>query len=152
AAVVAEFGPAYVTADGALDRERLAALVFADPDARARLNAIVHPLVGAAAAPLAPTAPPRAGLVHDVPLLGGTRVAPAVDVVVVVDVAPEVAVERLVRLRGMSRSDAEARIAAQASRDERLAVADHVVRNDGTLADLATNVDELWQALTARQP
>lgn len=151
AAVVETFGDSYVTADGTLDRERLAALVFADPEARARLNAIVHPLVGAAAVALAAAAPDDAIVVNDVPLLVEAGMAEAFDVVVVVDVAPDVQLDRLVRLRGMDRADAEARIAAQATRSERLAVADHVLANDGSLADLEARVADLWDALTRRR-
>jgi dephospho-CoA kinase len=150
AAVVAEFGPDYLTPDGALDRERLAALVFADPGARARLNAIVHPLVGEAAAALTAAAAPDAVVVHDIPLLVEAGMSAAFDRVVVVDTPPATQLERLVGARGMSRTDAEARIAAQASRKERLAAADDVIRNDGTLADLAERVRTLWESLSAQ--
>jgi dephospho-CoA kinase len=149
AAVVEEFGPRYLTEGGALDREKVAALVFADPAARARLNAIVHPLVGAAAAARTASAPADAVVVHDVPLLVEAGMSGAFDLVVVVDTPPEVQLERLVGARGMSRSDAEARIAAQASREDRLAAADHVIRNDGTLAELAGRVRTLWESLVA---
>lgn len=147
AAVVAAFGEEYLGPDGALDRPRLAALVFADPAARERLNAIVHPLVGAAAAEILATAPPDAVVVHDVPLLLEAGMAGAFDVVVVVDAPRETQLDRVQRRRGMTREDAEARIAAQASREERLAVADHVVRNDGSLAELEERVAALWEQL-----
>jgi dephospho-CoA kinase len=147
-AVVEAFGPGVLTDDGALDRPALAALVFADDAARARLNAIVHPLVGAAAAAAVAAAPPDAVVVHDVPLLVETGMAAAFDVVVVVDAPYDVQLARLTGPRGMTREDAEARVAAQASRDERLAAATYVVANDGTLADLAKQVDTLWKMLT----
>jgi dephospho-CoA kinase len=149
AAVVAAFGPDYLTPDGALDRERMAALVFADPEARARLNAIVHPLVGAAAVARAAEAPDDAVVVNDVPLLVEAGLAGAYDVVVVVDASPGEQLRRLVGQRGMSRADAEARIAAQATREQRLAVADHVIVNDGTLAELAERVAAVWRVLSA---
>jgi dephospho-CoA kinase len=148
AAVVEAFGPGYLDAAGALDRPALAALVFADPSARERLNAIVHPLVGAAAAARTAGAPDDAVVVHDVPLLVETGMAPLFDVVVVVDTDPQTQLERLVARRGMTRADAEARIAAQATREERLAAADHVIANDGTLTELEEQVARLWQILT----
>jgi dephospho-CoA kinase len=148
AAVVEAFGAEYLTPDGALDRPRLAALVFSDTAARERLNAIVHPLVGAAAAARLAEAPPDAVVVHDVPLLVEAGLAGGFDVVVVVDAPPEVQLARLTGQRGMAAADAEARIAAQATREQRLAVADHVIRNDGTLDDLERAVDELWRTLT----
>ena len=147
AAVAAAFGDV-LRPDGSLDRERLAALVFADPAARERLNAIVHPLVAAAAAERVATAPPEAVVVHDVPLLVEAGLAGTFDVVVVVDAPPEVRLERLTARRGMTRGDAEARMRAQASRAERLRVADHVITNDGTLGHLAEQVDALWRILT----
>ena len=147
AAVVEAFGPEFLD-DGTLARDRLAALVFHDTAARERLNAIVHPLVAAAAADRLAGMPDDAVVVQDVPLLVEAGLAGAFDVVVVVDAPREVQIDRLVRQRGMSRADAEARIAAQAGREERLAVADHVIRNDGSLADLEQRVTHLWTMLT----
>lgn len=147
-AVVEAFGPEYLDAEGALDRPRLAALVFQDPSARERLNAVVHPLVAAAAAERLADAPADAVVVHDVPLLVETGMAPLFDVVVVVDTARETQLERLVARRGMTRQDAEARVNAQATREQRLAAADHVVRNDGSLRELEEQVARLWQILT----
>ena len=148
AAVVEAFGTGVLGPDGALDRARLAEVVFADPAARERLNAIVHPLVGAAAAARAAAAPTDAVVVHDVPLLVEAGMTAVFDVVVVVDASPEVRLHRLTRGRGMSRADAEARMAAQATREQRLAAADHVVPNDGTLAELEERVGALWRVLT----
>jgi dephospho-CoA kinase len=148
AAVVAEFGPEVLGPDGALDRPRLGALVFADPVRRATLEAIVHPLVRRRAAELEAAAPAGALVVHDIPLLAETGQAATFDAVLVVDVPPEIQVERLVRDRGWSADDAAARIAAQASRDERLAVATHVIDNTGTREDLRQRVAEVFDELT----
>lgn len=150
AAVVAAFGEEYLDADGALDRPKMAALVFHDTEARERLNAIVHPLVGEAAAAILATAPADAVVVHDVPLLVEAGLAGAFDVVVVVDAPVEAQLARLTEQRGMDREDAEARIAAQATREQRRAVADHVIVNDGSLADLERRVAELWGYLRDR--
>lgn len=149
AAVVAEFGPEVLTADGTLDRAALGALVFTDAARRAALEAIVHPLVRARGADLEAAAGPEDVVVHDIPLLVETGQADRFDAVVVVDVPEELQVERMVRDRGWSRADAEARIAAQASREQRLAVATYVVENTGTLDELREQVTEVWRALTA---
>jgi dephospho-CoA kinase len=149
-AVVAEFGPQMLRADGSLDRERLAGVVFGDPERLAALNAIVHPLVGARSAELAAAAPPDAVVVYDVPLLVENDLAGLYDLVVVVDASEATRLDRLVRLRGMDRADAEARIAAQADRPARLAVADVVVGNDGSRADLRAQVQALWESLRDR--
>ncbi|MFJ3216167.1 dephospho-CoA kinase [Kitasatospora sp. NPDC086801] len=150
AAVVAEFGPQVLREDGALDRPALGAIVFADPERLRALNAIVHPLVRARSAELEAAAAPDAVVVHDVPLLAENGLAPLYDLVVVVDAADEVRVERLVRLRGMAEEEARARMAAQASRADRLAVAGLVIDNSGPLEALAPRVDEVWTELTAR--
>lgn len=147
AEVVREFGQAVIGADGALDRPAMAAVVFADPSARQRLEAIIHPRVRARAAEIeaaARAADPAAVVVHDVPLLVETGQQSAYDLLLVVDVPTEVQVHRLVALRGMDETEARSRIAAQASRDERLAAADVVIDNSGTPADLARRVREVW--------
>ncbi|MFJ6441637.1 dephospho-CoA kinase [Streptomyces sp. NPDC091649] len=150
AAVVEEFGPGVLTAEGALDRPALGALVFADAERLAALNAIVHPLVGARAAELERAAPEDAVVVHDVPLLTENGLAPLYDLVVVVDASAETQLDRLVRLRGMTESDARARMAAQATRDRRRAVADLVVDNDGPLEALEPQVRAVWDELVRR--
>jgi dephospho-CoA kinase len=150
AAVVAEFGTEVLLPDGALDRPRLGEIVFADPVRRASLNAIVHPLVGARMRELEQAAGPGAIVVHDVPLIAENNMAGAYDLVVVVDVPPRLQLDRLVRLRGMTRDQARARIAAQASREQRLGIAGIVVDNSGSLAELDRQVGELWTELRRR--
>ncbi len=150
AAVVAEFGQEVLAADGSLDRARLGGIVFADDERRRALNAIVHPLVRERSAALQAAAGPDAIVVNDVPLLTENGLAGLYDVVVVVDAAPATRLDRLVRLRGMAEDEARARMAAQATREERLAVADIVVDNDGTPEELARRVREVWQELVAR--
>jgi dephospho-CoA kinase len=149
-AVVAEFGDGVLTADGELDRPAMGALVFADPEARRRLEAIIHPLVHRRSAELEAEAAPDAVVVHDIPLLAEVGRAGSFDAVVVVDAPVEVQVARMERDRGWPRADAEARIAAQASREDRLALATYVVDNTGTLDDLRRRVAEVYAELTAR--
>lgn len=143
AAVAAEFGPGVLAPDGSLDRPALAAVVFADPAARARLDGIVHPLVRARAAEAVAAAPADAVVVQDVPLLVETGQAGSYDLVLVVETDPEVRVRRLVE-RGLSAADARARIGSQATDEQRRAVADVVLRNDGGREDLAAQVDRFW--------
>jgi dephospho-CoA kinase len=154
ARVAEAFGDGVLGPDGALDRERLGAIVFRDPASRATLNAIVHPLVGEwmRAAERTAVDAARGGLivVHDVPLLAENRRAGDFDLVIVVDVPPELQVERLVSQRGMTPDQARARLAAQATREQRLAIADLVIDNSGSLADLDRGVTEVWADLTRR--
>ncbi|MET9950891.1 dephospho-CoA kinase [Streptomyces sp. NPDC006339] len=150
AAVVAEFGPEILDARGALDRPKLGAIVFADPERLAALNGIVHPLVGARSAELEAEAGPDDVVVHDVPLLTENGLAPLYDLVVVVDASPETQLDRLVRLRGMTEPEARARMAAQATRAQRRAVADVLVDNDGPLEALEPQVRKLWDELRQR--
>ncbi|MFE6650114.1 dephospho-CoA kinase [Nocardioides sp. NPDC057772] len=147
AAVVEEFGPSVLTETGELDRAKVGEIVFADEGARARLNAIVHPLVGARSAELE-EAGRLAGklVVNDIPLLVEVGYAPFFDEVIVVDVPVETQVERAVA-RGMTEADARSRISAQASREERLAVATYVIDNTGTLEDLRKRVREIYDSL-----
>lgn len=151
AAVVAEFGDGVLAADGSLDRAKLGGIVFADADRLRALNAIVHPLVRDRSAALQEEAGPDAVVVNDVPLLAENDLAGLYDVVVVVDAAPATQLDRLVRLRGMAEDEARARMAAQATREQRLAIADIVVDNDGTQAELAERVRKLWEELVARK-
>ncbi|KEG42801.1 dephospho-CoA kinase [Streptomyces griseorubens] len=150
AAAVEAFGEEILAEDGSLDRPRLGALVFSDPEKLATLNSIVHPLVGARSRELEEAAPEDAVVVHDVPLLTENGLAPLYDVVVVVDASPGTQLDRLVRLRGMSEEDARARMAAQATREQRRAVADVVIDNDVPLDALERRVEEVWADLVRR--
>ena len=145
--VVAAFGPGVLRPDGSLDRTRLGEIVFADPDARARLNAIVHPRVRARMSELEQAAGNAGIVVHDVPLIAENGLAGAYDLVVVVDAPERVQADRLIRHRGMTRDQATARIAAQASRQERLAIAGIVIDNSGSLSELDRQAGELWTEL-----
>ena len=150
AAVVAAFGADVLTSGGGLDRDRLSGLVFADADARKRLNGIVHPLVRAETARRIAAAPPQAIVVNDVPLLVEAGLAALYPVVVVIGVTPATQLDRLVRFRGMAPADAEARIAAQAPLADKLAVATYVIDNDGPLAALDPQIADLWRELSRR--
>jgi dephospho-CoA kinase len=156
ARIVDAFGDEVLAADGSLDRERLGALVFADPTRLAELNGIVHPLVGewmtAAEEAAVASAGPDAIVLHDVPLLAENKLSDAYDLVIVVDVSPDVQVSRLVSQREMPEDQARARMAAQATREQRLAVADIVIENSGTLDDLDRRVDEVWEELRGAGP
>ena len=146
AAVVARFGPDVVGRDGELDRAALARIVFADGAALDELNAIVHPLVGSRSAELAAAVPPGAVVVHDIPLLAENGLADRFDTVVVVEADREIRLARLAE-RGLTRAEAEARMAAQATDEQRRAIADEIVRNDGDLDSLARQIDRLWDRL-----
>lgn len=152
AAVVAEFGPQVLREDGSLDRPALGAVVFADPERLKALNAIVHPLVRARSAELeaAALADGVPVVVHDVPLLVENGLGALYDLVLVVDAADDVRIDRLTRLRGMTEDEARARMAAQARREDRLAAADVVIDNSGGLETLSARVDEVWRELAAR--
>ncbi|MEU0343494.1 dephospho-CoA kinase [Streptomyces bobili] len=151
AAVAETFGEGVLAEDGSLDRPKLGAIVFADPDRLAALNAIVHPLVGARSRELESAAPEDAVVVHDVPLLTENGLAPLYDVVVVVDAAPATQLDRLIRLRGMTEEDARARMAAQATREQRRQIADIVVDNEVPLPDLERRVKDVWAELVRRE-
>ncbi len=152
AAIEQRFGPGVLrTPSGAdraeLDRAALGAIVFADPVARRDLEGIVHPAVRARAGQLAAAAPAGAIVVQVIPLLVETGQLGSFDRVVVVDVDPEVQIERLARRNGLSRAEALARIGAQATRADRLAAADEVLDNSGTPEQLRSAVDDLWARL-----
>ncbi|TKV28069.1 dephospho-CoA kinase [Arthrobacter sp. NamB2] len=144
AEIVEAFGSGILAADGTLDRPALGRLVFVDAAARERLNAIVHPRVRRGAAELIEQAPGDAVVVEDIPLLVETGQAARFHLVVVVDAPDALRIERMVHERGMERPDAEQRIAAQASRDQRLREADAVLPNDRRLDDLLASTDALW--------
>lgn len=146
AAMVERFGEGIVAPDGTLDRAAVADLVFTDPDALADLNHIVHPAVGAEiAGRMRALAEGDDVVVLDVPLLVESARGYPVAGLIVVDVDPEVAVGRLVGQRGMREDDVRARMARQASREQRLARADRVIDNSGDFDDLARQVDEAWE-------
>lgn len=150
AAVVEAFGEGVLTPSGELDRPTLGAIVFADEQARERLNAITHPLVGARSAELEETGRASGRLViNDIPLLVEVGYDSLFDEVIVVDVPVEVQVARAVA-RGMDEADVRARIAAQADRETRLAAASYVIDNTGTVEELRERVTEVYDALTDR--
>jgi dephospho-CoA kinase len=152
AAMVERFGPTILQPDGSLDRAAVAEIVFNDRDALADLNAIVHPAVGSEIVRrMQAEADTDHVVVLDVPLLvesGRDDMA----ALVVVDVDPEVAVRRLVEQRGMAEADARARMARQASREDRLARADVVIDNGGDRAALVAQVDALWERISELAP
>jgi dephospho-CoA kinase len=150
AEVVAAFGEDVLAEDGSLDRPKLGAIVFADPEKLAVLNGIVHPLVGERSRALEEAAAEDAVVVHDVPLLTENGLAPLYDLVIVVDADPATQLDRLVRLRGMTEQDARARMAAQATREQRREIADLVVDNDVPLEELRRRVKEVWDELVRR--
>ena len=144
AAIAERFGPDVIAPDGSLDRPALGSIVFGDDAARADLEAITHPAIVELAIAREETVPDDGVVVHDHPLLVEMGMAAFCDLVVVVDAPEDVQVERLVTTRGMTEADARARMAAQASREERLAEADVVLDNTGSIEDLEARVDELW--------
>jgi dephospho-CoA kinase len=146
AAIVARFGD-QVLVGGRLDRAALAKIVFADHEARRDLESIIHPAVRHRAAELEAAAPPDAVVVHVIPLLVETGQAADFDVCVVVDVDPETQLARLLARSDMTLEEAESRMAAQASRAQRLAAADVVLDNNGTIAELRGQIDDLWSHL-----
>ncbi|MDF1603153.1 dephospho-CoA kinase [Nocardioides sp. YIM 152315] len=145
--VVAAFGPEILTAQGDLDRPRLGQIVFNDEARRKVLEGIVHPLVFERYAALEAAAPKDAVVVHDIPLLAESGRADTFDAVIVVETPAEVQVERMLRDRGWTRADAEARIAAQATPEQRRAIATHLIVNDGSREDLRTRVEEVYAEL-----
>jgi len=155
AKVVERFGDGVVAADGGLDREAIASIVFNDPESLADLNAIVHPEVGTEIATrLAAEADSDHVVVLDIPLLieGGRSDSYGFAGVLVVDAPVDLALERLVIGRRMDRSDAEARISNQASRDERIRQADFVIMNMGTLDELDEMVERAWAWIEGLKP
>ena len=145
-AMVERFGPGVVAADGTLDRAAVADVVFTDPAALADLNAIVHPAVGAEIMTrMEALGATDEVVVLDVPLLVESKNAYPVAGLVVVDVDPEVAVRRLVEHRAMREDDVRARMSRQATREQRLARADRVIDNSGSVDDLPAQVDDVWE-------
>lgn len=153
AETVRAFGEGVLTPTGELDRAALASLVFADESARARLNAIVHPAVRAEAARQREATVQKLGegavIVEDIPLLAETGQAADFDAVIVVEAQRQERLRRLVEMRGMSEADARARIAAQASDEQRRAIATWVIDNSGSLERTAAQVREVFAKITA---
>ncbi len=150
-AVRAAFGDEFITADQAMDRDRMRARIFADPTARAQLEAIIHPIVRAEIDQQL-AALPRGVAVLDLPLLAESSAwRERCDLIWVVDCAPETQIRRVMQRNGWPRSQVEAVLAAQASREQRLAIADCVIDNEGvTLAELGVQVRQQWQQLSQR--
>lgn len=151
-AIAAEFGPDVLTAAGELDRAGLASRVFGDPDAVARLNAIVHPAVREESARRfrsAVDADPRAVVVYDVPLLLEARAEDPWELIVVAHAPVALRRERLISLRGMTEAEADARLAAQVDDARRLAIADVVIDTAGSIDETLAQTDDLWARLTA---
>ena len=154
ARIAADFGPGVIAADGSLNRPALGAIIFTDDDKREALNAITHPAIWARTNELiaeAEASDPHAVIVYDVPLLveGAANRPLTFDLVVVVHADSETRVRRMVEQRGMSREEATHRINSQATEAERLAIADVVLENDGTLESLLEQTDELWAMAAA---
>jgi dephospho-CoA kinase len=147
AAVVEEFGDGVLMPEGELDRPAVARIVFADDQARKRLEGIVHPLVFQEIERLEGEAPDGAVVVHDLPLLAESGRADTFDAVLVVDAPEEVQVRRMVERRGWTEEEAAARMRAQASREQRRAIATHVIDNSGTLDELRRQVTALYEEL-----
>jgi dephospho-CoA kinase len=147
AAIVEAFGAHVLTPDGELDRPKVAALVFADESKRKLLEMIVHPLVHQRSQEIEAAAPSDGLVVHDIPLLAEAGLAAAFEAVIVVDAPEDLQVERMIRDRGMTEEEGRARMAAQASREQRRAIATYVILNDGTLEDLERKVAEVLEGL-----
>ncbi|GAA3976591.1 dephospho-CoA kinase [Thermobifida alba] len=150
AEIVAEFGEQVLTPEGRLDRPKLGEIVFADEARLARLNAIVHPRVGQRTQELMERAEEGTVVVYDVPLLVENGLADLYDVVVVVDVPVRTQVERVTATRGMPEEQVRARIRAQATREQRRAVADILIDNSGSEQELDVRVAEVWEELQRR--
>lgn len=148
--LVERFGPAVLASDGTLDRAAVAAIVFDDADARADLNAITHPAVGEEITRRIAAAPPDAVVIVDVPLLVESGMTRLYEMVLVVEASREVRLDRLEQ-RGLTRADAEARMAVQASDDDRRAIADVVIDNAGDLDALRGHVTEAWTEVLRRK-
>ncbi len=148
-AVIEAFGPQVLAADGTLDRPALGAIVFADDQERQRLNGILHPLIAARTEQLMAQVLARAGpgavVVHDVPLLVENGLASRYQLVVIVHASAQLRVQRLIEARGMTADDAWQRVNAQASDEERRAVADVWIDNSGSRQSSMAVVDDCWQ-------
>ncbi|MEA5120140.1 MAG: dephospho-CoA kinase [Propionibacterium sp.] len=149
-AIVERFGPAVLAADGSLDRQALGTIIFADAQARADLNGIVHPEVRRRRAELIASAPDGSIVISVIPLLVEGGLQDGFDGVIVVDVPIDTQVDRLKARSDLDDQQARARVNAQASRDERLEVADWVIENSGSYDQLRQQVEVVWDALNKR--
>ena len=147
-AIVERFGEDILNGDGTLDRARLGGIIFSNDEARADLNAIVHPLVRKRSDELAAQAPDDAVVIHVIPLLVETGLNRTFDGIIVVDVPASTQVRRLMRRNSLEMDDAWARVRAQASRQDRVEVADWVIDNSGDEASTLRQVDDLWRELS----
>ncbi len=147
-AIAQHFGPDFIDASGAMDRTRMRELAFADPSAMARLEGILHPLIGQQANAQAQRAAPGQTIVYDVPLLAesGRHWRDKVDRVLVIDCEPETQITRVMARSGWPRDAVEKVLAKQARRETRLALADDVILNEGlSLQELRAEVAKLWR-------
>jgi dephospho-CoA kinase len=145
--LVDEFGPEIIAADGTLRRAELARIAFSDPTATARLNAIMHPLIRAESQRRLEAAEGAEVVLYDMPLLVESKQDRIVDIVVVVDVPEEMQVDRAVNGRGLDEADVRRRMEVQATRTERLAMADYTIDNSGTLAATEQQVEQVWASM-----
>lgn len=148
--VVDEFGAGILDSDGAIDREALGKVVFADADALTRLEAIVHPATFELARWDMAQSQADVIILEAIKLLESGRICTLCNAVWVVTSRSETQMRRLIALRGMSEEDALLRMAAQSSQAEKVAMADHVIENDGTIEDLFAQLDILWTQLSDR--
>lgn len=144
ARLVEAFGEGILSPDGSLNRPALAAIAFSDDEKRATLNGIVHPLVAQRRSQLIAAAATDAVIVEDIPLLVESQMAPMFPLVIIVHADEELRVARLIEYRGFSEQDARARIATQASEEQRRAVADVWLDNSGTAGELVEAARALW--------
>jgi dephospho-CoA kinase len=147
AQVVEAFGPEILLPDGGMDRAKVGQIVFNDEAKRKLLEGIVHPLVFERYAALEASAPKDGIVIHDIPLLAESGRADTFDAVIVVETPAEVQVERMLRDRGWSRADAESRIAAQATPEQRRAIATYLIENTGTREELRARVEAVYAEL-----